>query len=288
MNEGQSSRTALRVALRRAAHQVLDARPLVFEDPLAVRILGPEMAQELKRTPPADRRPFSAGLRAWMVTRARLAEDVLRTGVEERGVQQALVLGAGLDTFAYRNPFPDVRVFEIDHPETQAWKREKLKAAGIPVPPSMRFVPVDFERHSLRQELLRAGFDPGVPTATAWLGVVPYLTAEAFAATARVLGRFAEGSTVVFDYSLPREALPSVEQLMLDSLAARVAKAGEPFQLFFTPESLGEDLPRYDLRVCEDLDTSSLTARYLHGRTDGLVLRGTAARVCVAASVRPE
>jgi methyltransferase (TIGR00027 family) len=281
MTEAQPSRTALRVALRRAAHQLHDARPLVFEDPLAVRILGPDAA-ELARTPPAERRPFSAALRAWMVVRARLAEDVLAEGVAKHGVRQALVLGAGLDTFAYRNPYESVRVFEVDHPETQAWKREKLEAAGIAVPESMRFVPVDFERQSLRQELLRAGLDWELPTATAWLGVVPYLTPEAFAATARVLGRLADGSTVVFDYSQPREVLPPREQLMLDSLSARVAGAGEPFQLFFTPETLAQELPRHGLEVAGDFSGKRLTERYLSGRGDGLELRGRGARICVA------
>jgi methyltransferase (TIGR00027 family) len=268
--------------MRRAAHQIYDQRPLVFEDPLAVRILPPEARAELQRTPAAVRKPFSAALRAFMVSRARFAEDVLTAGVREQGVRQAVVLGAGLDTFAYRHSFAGLRVFEVDHPATQAWKRALLTAAAIPVPESMRFVAVDFERQSLRQELLRAGFDAALPTATAWLGVVPYLTSEAFAATARVLGRFAEGSSVVFDYSLPREALPPMEQLMLDSLSARVAKAGEPFQLFFTPQALAEELSWYGLRVVEDLDPKAIDARYLSGRGDGLHLQGHAARLCHA------
>ena len=282
MIEAQPSRTALRVALRRAAHQVHDARPLVFDDPLAVKILGPEFAEEIKRTPAAERRPFSAALRAFMVCRARFAEDVLAAGVREDGVLQYLVLGAGLDTFAYRNPLTSVRVFEVDHPATQAWKRERLHAAKIAVPESMQFVAVDFETMSLRQELLRARFDFNVPAVVAWLGVVPYLTAEGFAATMRVLERMAPGSSVVFDYSQPREVLPEVEQLMLDSISARVAQAGEPFQLFFTPEQLAEELRHYGWRVMEDLDGKGLNARYLAERNDGLALRGSAGRLCHA------
>jgi len=282
MIEAQASRTALRVALRRAAHQVHDAQPLVFDDPLAVKILGPEFAEEIRRTPAAEKRPFSAALRAFMVCRARLAEDVLAESVRENGVRQYVVLGAGLDTFAYRNKFAGVKVFEVDHPATQAWKRERLKAAGIRVPETMQFVAVNFETMSLRQELLRAGFDFDVPAAVAWLGVVPYLTAEGFAATMRVLERMAPGSSVVFDYSQPREVLPAVEQMMLDSIAARVAQAGEPFQLFFTPQQLGEEMERYGWRVVEDLDGRSLNALYLAGRTDGLTLRGSAGRVCHA------
>ena len=282
MIEAQPSKTALRVALRRAAHQVHDARPLVFDDPLAVKILGPEFTEEIKRTPSAEKRPFSAALRAFMVCRARYAEDVLAAGVREDGVRQYVVLGAGLDTFAFRNPFPEVRVFEVDHPATQAWKRERLQAARIAVPQTMQFVAVDFETQSLRRELLRAGFDFSVPAAVAWLGVVPYLTAEGFAATMRVLERMAPGSSVVFDYSQPREVLPPVEQQMLDSISARVAMAGEPFQLFFTPAQLAEEMQRFGWRVVEDLDGKGLNARYLAGRHDGLALRGSAGRLCHA------
>jgi methyltransferase (TIGR00027 family) len=282
MHEAKPSRTALRVALRRAAHQVQDERPLVFDDPLAVRILGPEFQEEIRRTPNAVKRPFSAALRAFMVARARLAEDTLAQGVRGRGVRQYLVLGAGLDTFACRNPYAEVRVFEVDHPATQAWKLEMLRAAEIVPPESATFVAVDFERDSLRARLKSAGFDFAQPTVTAWLGVVPYLTAEAFRGTMRVLGGFAQGSEVVFDYSQPREVLPWREQLMLDSLSARVAMAGEPFQLFFTPEQLAAELETLGLRVVEDLDGEALTARYFAGREDGLRLRGKAGRMCVA------
>lgn len=282
MHEARPSRTALRVAMRRAAHQLHDARPLVFDDPFAVPILPPDARAELQRTPSASRKPFSAALRSFMVCRARFAEDVLAAGVRDQCVRQALILGAGLDTFALRNPYPNVHVFEVDHPATQSWKRELLTTSKLPIPDALTFVPVDFERHSLRQQLLHAGFDFTIPTATTWLGVVPYLTPEAFAATARVLGRLPAGSSLVFDYSQPREVLSFTEQLMLDSLSARVALAGEPFQIFFTPQSLAEELPRYDLTVVEDLDSDALNARYFTNRTDGLHLRGKAGRLCHA------
>jgi methyltransferase (TIGR00027 family) len=282
MIEAQPSKTALRVALRRAAHQLHDAKPLVFEDPLAVPILGPGYAEELRRTPDSERRPFSAGIRAFMVVRARLAEDMLAMAIEERGVTQYLVLGAGLDTLACRNMNEALRVFEVDHPATQAWKLQMLAAAGIVPPGTAEFVAVDFEVDSLRARLQAAGFDFTKPTVTAWLGVVPYLTTEAFRATVRVLARLPAGSEVVFDYSQPREAPPEREQLMLDSLSARVAQAGEPFQLFFTPPQLTEELEWLGMGVVQDFDGAALTARYLAGREDGLVLRGKAGRVCVA------
>ncbi len=268
--------------MRRAAPQIHDAQPLVFEDPFAIPILPPEARAELQRTPAASRKPFSAALRAFMVCRARFAEDVLAAGVRHRGVRQALILGAGLDTFALRNPYPNLRVFEVDHPATQSWKCELLAASKLAVPATLTHVPVDFERHSLRQQLLQDGFDFTLPTATAWLGVIPYLTQEAFAATARVLGRLPAGSSLVFDYSQPREVLSDTEQLMLDSLSARVALAGEPFQLFFTPQQLADELSHYDLTVVEDLDSAALNARYLANRPDGLHLRGKAGRLCHA------
>jgi methyltransferase (TIGR00027 family) len=282
MIEAQPSKTALRVALRRAAHQLHDSKPLVFDDPLAVPILGPAFREELARTPAADRRPFSAPFRAFMVARARLAEDTLAVGVAQHAARQYLVLGAGLDTFAYRNPYSQVKVFEVDHPATQAWKRDCLAAAAIEIPESLRLVSVDFERQSLADELCAAGFDPRLPTVTAWLGVVPYLTLEAFRDTTGLLSSFAPGSAVVFDYSQPRAALPLVEQLMLDSLSARVAQAGEPFRLFFTPDALASELELMGLRVIEDLDSRALTARFFAGRRDGLRLRGKAGRMCVA------
>jgi methyltransferase (TIGR00027 family) len=284
MIEAQPSKTALRVALRRAAHQVHDAKPLVFDDPLAVRILGPEYAEEIKRTPDSIKQPFSAGLRAFMVGRARLAEDTLAAAVRDLGVTQYLVLGAGLDTFACRNPYSRVRVFEVDHPATQAWKLKMLSSAGITPPETAQFIAVDFEIDSLRARLKSAGFDFAQPTVTAWLGVVPYLTTEAFRATIRVLSAFRAGSEVIFDYSQPREVLPAVEQLMHDSLSARVALAGEPFNLFFTPAQLAEELEWLGMTVIEDLDSATLTARYFANRTDGLLLRGKAGRMCVAAS----
>ena len=270
-----------------------DARPLVFEDPLAVRILGSEHLQELLRTPAGRRRPFSAALRAWIVVRARLAEDTLQAGVRELNARQYLVLGAGLDTFACRNPYPAVRVFEVDHPATQAWKLQMLDAAGLAPLPSARFVAVDFERDSLRERLLAAGFDERAPTVTAWLGVAPYLTRGAFHATLRVLSGFAAGSRAVFDYSQPRSALPWVEQQMQDSLGARVAAAGEPFRLFFTPLELARELESFSLAVEEDLDAAALGELFLAGRSDALELKGRAGRICVAATLgcadgRPE
>ena len=285
MQEAQPSRTALRVAMRRGAHQVIDAEPLIFPDPFALRVLDQATVEEIKRTPEAGRQPYSAAMRSWIIVRARVAEDTLHQAVATSGATQYLVLGAGLDTFALRNPYPHLRVFEVDFPATQAWKRERLRSGGLSLPHTATLVPIDFETHSLRHELDNAGFCFSEPTVTAWLGVSTYLTASAFAGTCALLGSMLPGSSVVFDYSQPREVLPPREQQMHDSLSSRVAQAGEPFQLFFTPETLESELARHRLAVNQDWSGADLNERFFVARKDGLGLRGSGARLCRAVAV---
>ena len=157
MEHATPSRTALRVALRRAAHQLYDS-PVVFPDPVAVPILGQTYAEELRRTPRRTDRPFSIALRAFLVARSRYAEDNLSRAVTA-GVRQYVLVGAGLDTFAHRNPYPGLRVFELDHPATQLWKWDLLQRSGIPIPERLTFVPVDFESQSLSAQLQSSGFN---------------------------------------------------------------------------------------------------------------------------------
>ncbi len=271
-----ASRTALRVALRRAAHQVYDGLPRVLDDPFAVAILGKTYGEELRRTPRRADRRGSIGLRAFLVARSRYAEDMLAAAVA-RGVTQYVVLGAGLDTFALRNPFPGLRVFEVDHPATQAWKRELMAKSGLREPEGVAYVPVDFEAQGLGEELAAAGFAEGDPSFFAWLGVVPYLTLAAFRATVGWIGMQPRGSGVVLDYGQPREVLPAREQLEHDSLTSRVALAGEPFRLFFTPGEMAAELGAFG--TIEDMGAVEINARYFDGRSDGLKLRGSAGRV---------
>jgi methyltransferase (TIGR00027 family) len=279
MEEARPSRTALRVALRRAAHQLYDAQPLVLDDPIAVPILGDTYAEELRRTPTHPNRRFSVALRAFLVARSRYAEDNLARAVAE-GVTQYVLLGAGLDTFSHRNPYPNVRVFEVDHPATQQWKRELLARSALPVPANLTYAPVNFERQSLSEQLDFAGFNRAVPTFFAWLGVVPYLTHEAFCSTISFICAQPLGSGVVLDYSQPRSALPFLEKLAHDSLAARVQLAGEPFQLFFTPQEIAAELTAF--RSLEDLGSTEINARYFANRTDNLKHLGSAGRLLSA------
>jgi methyltransferase (TIGR00027 family) len=284
MQEGKPSGTAYRVALRRAAHQLVDD-PVVFHDPLALRILGlsaddPRGLAESDLRAPG--RPTSVSLRAFVVARSQFAEDTLAAAVGDVKATQYVLLGAGLDTFAYRNPFAGVRVFEVDHPDTQRWKRALLCKNGVDVPQGTAYVPVDFHHDSLRDRLAEAGFDEAAPAVFAWLGVVPYLTADGFAATLKVLSGCAAGSTLVMDYGLPRASLPLLEQMAFDSLAARVAAVGEPFQLFFTPEAIRAELEQWGWRLLEDLHRDAINARYFAGRNDHLRCLATAGHLLAA------
>ncbi len=271
MLEGKPSGTAYRVALRRAAHQVFD-QPVVFTDPLALQILGAHRkdsraAQDLR----APSRPTSVSLRAFLVARSQFAEETLAAAVQQPSITQYVLLGAGLDTFAYRNPHTGLRVFEVDHPDTQAWKLHLLTRSGIAIPADTVHVAVDFHHDSLADQLVSAGFDPAAPTVFAWLGVVPYLTDEAFTATMRYLSRCAAGSVLIMDYGLPRHALPTEdEQRAFDSLAERVALAGEPFQLFFMPGELHARMNGMGWQTIEDLDRDAINERYFSNRADNL------------------
>jgi methyltransferase (TIGR00027 family) len=266
MTREAPSLTAQRVAMRRAAHQLFDD-PRVFEDPLAIPILGEEPAARLKS---GDRETGgSRHIRAFMAARSRYAEDELAAAVA-RGATQYVVLGAGLDTYAYRNAHSRLRVFEVDHPTTQAWKRRQLESAGIAIPSSLTFVPTDFEEQSLGSVLESSGFQAGEISFFSWLGVTPYLTAEAAMATLAFIGSLPAGSGVVFDYAVERSSLDSVEQMAMDALASRVARAGEPFRLFLDSRALSRMLRAAGFHEIEDLGPSDIDERYFAGRTDGL------------------
>jgi methyltransferase (TIGR00027 family) len=253
------------VAERRAAHQLLD-QPLVFEDPLAVRIIGARAEANLPEQP---KNFVAARFRAFMAARSRFAEDELRDAVA-RGVRQYVVLGAGLDTFAYRNPYPELRVFEVDHPSTQAWKRKRLAQVGIPVPSTMTFAPVDFTRETFDDALANAGFDEGAPAFFSWLGVTMYLERELVLGTLRAIHEMHEANGVVFDYAVPRETLGLVGRLALDAVSRRVKRAGEPFKGFFAPADLVATLREIGYTSIEDLGSAEIDARYFSGRTDKL------------------
>jgi methyltransferase (TIGR00027 family) len=208
-----------------------------------------------------------------MAARSRYAEDELARAVAQ-GVKQYVVLGAGLDTFAYRNPYAGLRVFEVDHPATQSWKRERLQAAEIAVPPSLTFVPVDFERQTLSNGLKGSGFDLDAAAFFCWLGVTPYLTREAWLATTRFIASMPAGSGVVFDFAVDPALLKIGQRIALYALARRVARYGEPFRLFFDPAKLQDELKSLGFHRTEFLQGKEINARYFSDRKDGLLVRG--------------
>ncbi|KIZ40176.1 MULTISPECIES: SAM-dependent methyltransferase [Rhodopseudomonas] len=269
MEPGQPSRTALGAAGLRAAHQVLD-HGAIFSDPLAVRILGGDAAQ-LMRDAEAD--PWRQRLRWFIAMRSRLAEDALKAAAEQRGVRQLVVLGAGLDTFAYRRVVDGLRVFEVDHPQTQIWKRQRLADASIALPDMLCFVPVDFERDGLSEALAAAGFKAAEPAFFSWLGVVPYLTEEAIFATLGLIGRLPGGAEVVFDYVNPSasRAAPAgsdaiAAETARQALKDRVAELGEPIHSYFETDILCARLAQLGFDGVADFGPEQLAARFFPGR----------------------
>jgi methyltransferase (TIGR00027 family) len=267
--------------MRRAAHQLYD-QPVVFADPLALPILGNEIAEKVRAGAAEENSsPLARGLRAFIAVRSRMAEEELAKAVAA-GVTQYVVLGAGLDTFAYRNPYPELTVFEVDFPHTQAWKHARLQHAAIAVPPSVRFAAVDFERHSLSDGLAAQGFRRDAPAFFAWLGVVPYLTRPAAFATLGFIASMPTGSGVIFDYTIPREMMGQAEQAAFDLLAARVARAGEPFRLSFDPAQLEIELRTLGFSSMEDLDVGALRQRWFAVNPDEQRLHGRSGRLLCA------
>jgi methyltransferase (TIGR00027 family) len=274
MIEARPSRTAMRVAMRRAAHQIFD-NPRVLEDPIALPIIGPDAAAKLDAEELKNGGTIARNFRAFMAVRSRYAEDELARSIG-RGAKQYVILGAGLDTFAYRNPYDEstLRVLEVDFPATQAWKRQRLAAAGIRIPASVSYAPVDFERQTLSKGLQLAGFDPKTPSFFSWLGVVMYLSEESIMSTFSFIASTQPGGGVAFDYAVPRSSLNFMGRLALDALSRRVAAAGEPFQTFFEPGALAGRLKQLGFRSVEDLGSEEITARYFKGRADGLRVGG--------------
>ena len=266
MQPGQPSRTALGAAYHRAAHQVLE-RGAIFADPLALRILGADAGAALRE---AKDDPSKRMMRLFIAVRTRFAEDSLAAAVA-RGVRQLVVLGAGLDTYAYRSTLGDrLRIFEVDHPATQEWKRQRLAETAIPVPRALTFAPVDFERESLATGLSSVGFDPTEQSFFTWLGVVPYLTEKAIFSTLGFIVTLPGWAHVVFDYGNPPTQGPDQNEYgaFREKLAARVASVGESLKSHFHTDALHAKLLALGFRELEDLGPAQIQERYFRGRGD--------------------
>jgi len=261
--------TAARVALWRALHVLGDAPPHVLEDEVGLKLLAPEPGwQQRGDMDPLFTRPF----RASIVARARFIEDLIVERAAQ-GLSQYVILGAGLDSFAQRRPEVASRmtVFEVDQPNPQAWKRERLMALGFGIPAWLRFVPVDFEaRESWQDALVAAGFDASKPAIVVSTGVSMYLTREANAATLRQVASLAPGSMLAMTFLLPLEmADPDVRPGL--EMAEKGARAsGTPFISFFTPPEMMALARENGFRDAQHISADALTERYFAGRADGL------------------
>jgi methyltransferase (TIGR00027 family) len=271
MIEGKPSVMAEWAAMVRAAHPLFDSPPLLFEDRLAVSLLSTESRERLARNPELFRSEGMRLIRAMIMIRNRVAEQRLAMALRS-GTRQYVILGAGLDTFAYRQAGAGspATVFEVDHPATQQWKRERLDAAGITLPANLRFVPVDLTTHSLAEALSAAGFTRSEAAFFNWTGVTYYLTPETFHDTARFIAGQAAPSAVVFDFALRDAAVPAHLAAMSHDMAAFMATAGEPWQLQFDPAVLDTELRAMGFCHVAYLSPAAADRQFLHGRCDGL------------------
>ncbi|MBC9889426.1 MAG: SAM-dependent methyltransferase [Opitutae bacterium] len=205
-----------------------------------------------------------------VILRARFAEDHLIEAIS-RGVGQYVILGAGLDTFSirHRELADTVRIFELDHPATQATKEKQVRAVNGGVPSNLVFVPIDFETDHLNEALIRAGFEPEKPTFFSWLGTTYYITKDAIRET---LGRIADvaapGSSIAFYYKLARHLIPEGSLLLADRLDRFVARRGEPMLSVFTPEELNDEMSRIGFGEIETLPSDEQKRRYLRDSSD--------------------
>jgi methyltransferase (TIGR00027 family) len=266
MQTGQPSRTARGAAAYRAIHQTVDGGT-IFSDRFAQEILDDE-ARTTRDAMAAD--PSLRPMRLFIAARSRFSEDTLAACVA-RGVRQVVVLGAGLDTFSLRNPYAGqgVRVFEVDYPATQAWKRQSLAQAGLAIPPSLTFAPIDFERQSLAEGLMAAGFQADRPAFFQWLGVTIYLTREAVVSTLDFIAGVRE-SEVVFDYAEPFENYLADRRAVIMAIAESAAARGEPWLSLFDPVEMTELLRGKGFRTIEDLGLAGLSERFYGSLKQGI------------------
>ncbi|MGW2009084.1 class I SAM-dependent methyltransferase [Streptomyces nigrescens] len=261
--------TAVRVALWRAMHVQVDSPPHVIEDEIGLQLAAPE--EGWRRRPDMDPRGTSP-FRAAIVARARFIEDLV---VEQagHGVAQYVVLGAGLDTFAQRRPdiAARLRVFEIDQPATQAWKRQRLIELGYGIPDWLRLVPVDFEAGGdWWEQLSDAGFDPGRPAVVVCAGVTMYLTKDANAATLRRLAGLSPGSTLAMTFMLPTDLVDDADRPALEATKPQAQAAGTPFISFYTPQEMLALARDAGFKDAHHVPGAALAARYFAERSDGL------------------
>jgi methyltransferase (TIGR00027 family) len=280
MEEGRPSATATMMAVMRAAHLVLDDDPKIFRDHLALDLSGVENEAALlatvgemeaviaRRSTPEFARAVARYVRANAAMRQRYTEDKLEKAVK-RGVVQYVILGAGLDSFAYRRRdlAAVLEIFEVDHPATQRWKRTRLQELNVTFPGNLTFVSVDFERQTLADALRAGCHRPELPTFVSWLGVSMYLTEAAVFETLRYVASLAPGSEIVFQYSLPESLLDEESRRLVASIKTTAALGGEPWLSQFEPATLKARLKKLGFTQVWDLGPEEADARFFraHG-----------------------
>ena len=274
------SRSAILTAAYRGIHREQPG-PLVLDDPLAADLAGDEgvaiVAKMRRRLAPAELEAFVN----WVVSRARFSEDFVERDLDA-GVSQHVILGAGLDSFAYRRPDlgARLRVFEVDHPASQEWKRRRLEELGVREPSNLVFAPVDFESDSLVEGLRRVGFSWEERATFSWIGVTMYLSLEAIRATLSAIRAGASGSAAVLTYNQPMANVDEFSARVTTVLASAIGEMGERFVTFFTPSQIAAFMNGEGFAVVEDFGASEARARYFGDRSD-VVIAG-AQRILVA------
>jgi len=257
----------------RAVHQLLDAHPLILDDPAALALLGKETVRQIKKNHKHHRTIEARALRTHIVLRSRFTEDRLAEAVG-RGVGQYVILGAGFDTFAFRQPVwaENLKIFEVDQPASQTQKRARLVDAGMTIPSNLQFVEIDFERESLHDGLSRHGVSMTEPTFFSWLGVTMYLQQSAIDAVLRTVAGFREKSEIVFTFAQPPDLLSGVEGKFHSSLSKVVTNSGEPFVSFFTPALIEKKLRDIGFKNIAILSNEEAGKRYFSNRPQDLYI----------------
>lgn len=278
MKENQVSLTSIMTAYIRGYHATYDS-PKIFDDTLAYQLIPEErrtlieqglssaLKQQSSSEQPAALRFFlqSMGL-PQVVSRSKFTEETVEKVVEQ-GLEQYVILGAGMDTFAFRHPelLKKIRVFEVDHPATQTFKRNRLAELGWETPPNLQFVPVDFSKESLAEAFNGVSYDPKAASIFSWLGVTMYLSRDEVFATLRSITEIAPtGSLIIFDYFEALTAARSAQKIQEE-----LKKIGEPIKTGFDPSTLASDLAKIGIRLIENLRPADIQNRYFNGRTDG-------------------
>ncbi len=267
--EAAPSRTAMLAALARGLFRMNEAPPWPIDDPLALVLIGPAWRELKRRADATFSLPVQRQALAGNVVRLRYAEDRLEAG----SFTQYVILGAGLDSFIWRRPdlADRFKVYEVDHPASQAWKRERIDALALPVGETHTFVPIDFEVASLEDGLGLAGFDWTQPTMFSWMAVAPYLTADAIESTLRTLARASKGSEVAFSYLAEDAVLDDVGHQFIDAFRSMAAASGEPLAEGWSRTHVEEMVTRCGLKISDHPTRAELTQRYFADRVDGLM-----------------